>query len=468
VNDAEQVSAALHGLGFEVTNLSAIYEPQQMTRQNIKKALYDFALVIKETGGFGLVYFSGHGVERNGQMYLAPYDSYVRFEQDFEEELIPIHMFYDAFRYAGNPMNLLIIDACRDNPWTRPVAKFNQINYPSPQISAENVILATSTLSGEKADDGKEDVSPFADAFVHSVMEADFGLGKVSEQLSRIIRRLRQKNPTAEVPTINGLAGRDFVFDPTLKTFNLEQEAFNTGKQLGNRDLLNDLLWNYSAGYFYKSAKDYLDTAPLAPQSASAAVPTRIVMTNGSYALRNLPSTKADIAEIKPAGTRLAVVAEGPKSRNGDQWYTVAIDRPEPAYVLAKRVQTISKANPIVLSNLLFDPGQQAGVEQVATESAAEIRRVMGGENKNTITRVTVVGYGSTAAEGNSTAGLQLIGRQAAVVREIAETGFDGSKIAVVVAHAKQDANLGAVDLFLNSEAEPPSVWGASAPRSTR
>src|SRR5712675_2175087 len=61
--DAAAVTAALRKIGFAVMSLNEVYKPEELTRQNIKIALYDFARILQSVGGVGLIYFSGHGVE---------------------------------------------------------------------------------------------------------------------------------------------------------------------------------------------------------------------------------------------------------------------------------------------------------------------------------------------------------------------------------------------------------------------
>ena len=78
--------------GFKTVNLGEVYDgkPASLTCQNVKAAIYDFAEKLKFKGGVGLVYFAGHGVERDGNLYLVPYDAFLKYERDFYEELIPM------------------------------------------------------------------------------------------------------------------------------------------------------------------------------------------------------------------------------------------------------------------------------------------------------------------------------------------------------------------------------------------
>jgi hypothetical protein len=282
-NDALRVSDALRTAGFAVIDLNERLKPNELTRQNIKLALYDFARILQSEGGVGVIYFSGHGIEREGQMYLAPYDAYVLFERDLDEELIPLQLLYDAIAYAKNPLNIIVLDACRDNPWSKPLEQFGPRRPLAATPASENVILANSTLSGGKALDGSEDLSPYAAAFISSLSQEDAGLTDFFGSITTSLYELRSKFPSIAMPTLLQAPGREFVFVPTVVTYNREQRAYQIGKEKGSRELLRQLTWKYSAGYFYKAAKDWLENARLAPTSS---LPTSVIQIQGSGELR--------------------------------------------------------------------------------------------------------------------------------------------------------------------------------------
>jgi hypothetical protein len=422
--DALAVTAALRKIGFAVMSLNEVYKPEQLTRQNIKLALYDFARVLQSVGGVGLIYFSGHGVERDGQMYLAPYDAYVRFERDLSEELIPIRLFYDAVQYANNPLNLFVIDACRDNPWTKPLEQFGLAYQSRSTPASENVILANSTLSGSKSPDGAGDRSPYADAFVLSLDQADENLSGFFGAIGGALHRLRRQHPEMPVPTIQQPTGREFVFVPTLATYNREQSIYKIATNTGNRDVLEQLTWKYSGGYFYKAAKSWLEHAPLAPANP---LPANVIQLQKASEFRAAPSSKSTILETRSAGTRLVATALSDQK----QYVAVATGwKQEPAFVRANQVRIAPVKIARKLLNISFKDSPETGVDLLSDESVSQMG-ALSKEFAPLLTRIDIIGYEYVGTASVQQHALRLLLRQAGVVEALSNIGYDSTKIAI-------------------------------------
>lgn len=423
MNDAAAVSAALHAAHFTVTNLDDVYRPEELTRQNIKKAIYDFAITLQSTGGVGVIYFSGHGVERNGQEYVAPYDAYVRFERDLGEELIPVRLFYDAFAYAKNPLNILIIDACRDNPWAKGLAPFGGEASATNPPASRDVVLATSTLSGEKSLDGSDSLSPYAAGFVEAMHQPDLGLGDFFSTVGDSVLELQKKYANVDMPALLLPAGHDFVFVPTIVTFNREQQIYQTGVSLGNRALLQRLTTKFAGGYFYKAAKYWLDNAPLAPVIPQ---PTKTAELRFQSALQNLPSRTSKVLEVKPAGTRLAV---SDKAFFSKKW--VAVDaswRADPAYLPSDSVIVKPLNLKKATITLDYEGTSKEGLENLTSDSMQKITALKN-EYSPTLSRIEVVGYHYGGPKHDPKNNLRLLERQATAVRALSEIGYDAQMI---------------------------------------
>ena len=78
------------------------------------------ALEIKlRQGGIGLFYYSGHGLQVRGENYLLPVAADIRSEADVEYETLQANYVLATMDYAKNDVNIVILDACRDNPFGR-------------------------------------------------------------------------------------------------------------------------------------------------------------------------------------------------------------------------------------------------------------------------------------------------------------------------------------------------------------
>jgi uncharacterized caspase-like protein len=65
----------------------------------------------------GLFYYAGHGVQIRGRNYLVPVDARFNSQQEARIESVGVNLVLDEFAYAGNPLNIVILDACRNNPF---------------------------------------------------------------------------------------------------------------------------------------------------------------------------------------------------------------------------------------------------------------------------------------------------------------------------------------------------------------
>ena len=113
VNDARAMTTTLRTLGFEVTAL------ENASLTEMKRAIDDFGDALRSKGGVGLFYFSGHGIQINGRNFIIPIGARVKGERDVEYESVDAGRVLGKMEDAGNRMNLVILDACRDNPFAR-------------------------------------------------------------------------------------------------------------------------------------------------------------------------------------------------------------------------------------------------------------------------------------------------------------------------------------------------------------
>jgi Caspase domain/Lysozyme inhibitor LprI len=145
VNDARAMATTLRTLGFEVTAL------ENATLTDMKRAIDDFGDRLR-SGGVGLFYFSGHGVQIQGRNFLVPIGVRVKGERDVEYEAVDAGRVLGKMEDAGNRMNLVILDACRDNPFAR---SFRSAAAGLASMdAASGTFVAYATAPGRTADDG--------------------------------------------------------------------------------------------------------------------------------------------------------------------------------------------------------------------------------------------------------------------------------------------------------------------------
>ena len=110
VNDADDMASALKSLGFEVIKKT------DTRLSTLKKAIKTFGrnLNMAEMGFF---YYAGHGIQINGINYLIPVDAACESPADVEFEAVKADWVLARMQQAGSKLNIVILDACRDNPF---------------------------------------------------------------------------------------------------------------------------------------------------------------------------------------------------------------------------------------------------------------------------------------------------------------------------------------------------------------
>ena len=112
VNDARVMTATLESFGFKV------FAGENLNQKDMKIIIRDFGQQIKSSG-VGLFYYAGHGIQSNGRNYLIPIGADITKEQDIELEAVDAGYALAEMEAAQNRMNIVILDACRNNPFGR-------------------------------------------------------------------------------------------------------------------------------------------------------------------------------------------------------------------------------------------------------------------------------------------------------------------------------------------------------------
>jgi formylglycine-generating enzyme required for sulfatase activity len=111
LNDARSMSRTLEQLGFNVTS------GLDQTRSGMFSALRTFRDKLTP-GCIALVYYSGHGAQVGGENYLIPVNNAgLEKASDLPDEAMPLGRILDALGKSDGQLNLIILDACRDNPF---------------------------------------------------------------------------------------------------------------------------------------------------------------------------------------------------------------------------------------------------------------------------------------------------------------------------------------------------------------
>jgi formylglycine-generating enzyme required for sulfatase activity len=146
VNDATDMAAALQRLGFEVILL------RDAKLRAIEDAVETFSQKLR-SGGVGLFYFAGHGVQVAGENFLIPIGARINREQDVRYEAVQVGRILGGMEDAGNDVNIVVLDACRDNPFARSFRSGGGRGLAVPP-AVRGSFIAYATSPGKTAADG--------------------------------------------------------------------------------------------------------------------------------------------------------------------------------------------------------------------------------------------------------------------------------------------------------------------------
>ena len=146
VNDAEDLSASLRRLGFDVAVKS------NLGKRGMEQALNEFTRQLR-SNDLAVFYFSGHGVQVQNENFLVPVDFQAEAEADVEYAAIPASRIRKRLEETGARVRVLILDACRNNPY-----KFSRDltgGLAAMTNAAEGTIIAFAANDNQKADDNR-------------------------------------------------------------------------------------------------------------------------------------------------------------------------------------------------------------------------------------------------------------------------------------------------------------------------
>lgn len=201
-NDATDLAKALEGLGFDVTLLT------NADQVAIEDAIRELGKKLRK-GGLGLFYFAGHGMQVNGRNYLIPIDSGIKNEKDVKYKAVDAGQVLDEMESADNDMNVVILDACRNNPFARSFRSGEQglARMDAPKGS----LIAYSTSPGQVAADGSGRNSPYTAALLESMTVPGRSIEKVFKEVRR---EVDDSTKGKQIPWESTSLTGDFAFVP--------------------------------------------------------------------------------------------------------------------------------------------------------------------------------------------------------------------------------------------------------------
>jgi len=147
VNDAYDFGTVLKRLGFTVRIMTNVtHEEQDTAIDKFGNDLDNFEI--------GLFYFAGHGFQIDGENFLTVTNTNFNSETAVKFSSTPLNKILTLMEKAKNATNILILDACRSNPYERSWSRGGGYRGLAPMHAPKGTIIAFATSPGETASDG--------------------------------------------------------------------------------------------------------------------------------------------------------------------------------------------------------------------------------------------------------------------------------------------------------------------------
>ncbi len=200
-NDARDMARALRGLGFEVI------ERQNLTRESFAAAVREFGDRLRGAS-VGLFYFAGHGLQVRGRNFLVPVDADIAREDEVPYRSFEVNEVLDKMDSARTPVNLVVLDACRNNPFAR---SFKTSSVGLAQMDAPaGTLIAFATAPGSVAQDGEAGGNGL---YTGALLKHISAPGVAVEQMFKRVRvDVVASSKSAQVPWESSSLSRDFSF----------------------------------------------------------------------------------------------------------------------------------------------------------------------------------------------------------------------------------------------------------------
>ena len=216
LNDARDMAAALEGLGFEVHSLL------DADVSSMEQAILDFGDRLRD-GGVGLFYYAGHGVQAQGSNYLIPLQANISREIQLKRKAIDAGLVLDAMGAANNGLNIVILDACRDNPYENSFR--NTTRGLARMDSPKGSLIAYATAPGDVAADGDGRNGVFTKHLLEQMQKPGVQVEQVFKQVTQAVHAETRQRQT---PFMTSSLLGDFYFNPAVAGKTPEPEQLIT------------------------------------------------------------------------------------------------------------------------------------------------------------------------------------------------------------------------------------------------
>ncbi|MDD5300195.1 MAG: caspase family protein [Gallionella sp.] len=269
VNDAKDMAKKLRGLGFDVI------ERSNMQTKQIGATLREFRSKLVP-GAVALVFYAGHGLQIKGINYLPAVDADINSEEDVPNQSLGVNQIMDVLDESKTRLNLVFLDACRNNPYAR---SFRSADKGLARVSAPSgTLISYATRPGSIAADGNGRNGLYTSKLL---AQMDSNL-QIEQTLKRVVTAVKAASQGKQEPWMEGSIEGDFCFAGCaaggtqvtslvpvpvhVKTKEeIEQDAWDSVRDSGSISSIQEYLKQYPKGRFAGQARILITSLKNAP-----------------------------------------------------------------------------------------------------------------------------------------------------------------------------------------------------------
>ena len=211
-NDAKSMATILRKLGFQVV------EVVDGSKAQMDKAVENLQDLLKGKQAVAMLYYAGHGLQLDWHNYMVPVDVKLTQASDVPKQTIDIETVITSFKKATTRMNIIVLDACRDNPFAGKASSGKGLAQLDAPVGT---FLAFATAPGNVAEDG--DVEGGNGLFTQYLLKELQKPARIEDVFKRVRLQVRQKSQGRQIPWDSSSLEDDFSFnDGNKHTFNPE------------------------------------------------------------------------------------------------------------------------------------------------------------------------------------------------------------------------------------------------------
>jgi uncharacterized caspase-like protein len=226
-NDAQLIAATLKSLGFELIGDGA---QTDLDRAGFEKVIREFGAKLSGSE-VGLFYYAGHGVQVDGANYLVPVAANPETKADLDFELVNADLVLKQMETAGSKLNLVILDACRNNPFGGKGLRDSGGGLAQMR-APEGTLISYATQPGNVAVDGANGHSPFTVALAEAMQQSGV---PVLEAFNSVGVTVNKETGGKQQPWVNAspIEGNFYFVGPTTVNVTPSQPSASPSASTG-------------------------------------------------------------------------------------------------------------------------------------------------------------------------------------------------------------------------------------------